>query len=56
MGIHEYTDGPIQFLGSRVHRDVLDRLNLSCDLSRDEAGTQLHSLRDVQGQLDGGVN
>ena len=28
------------------------RLNLGCGLFRDEVGTQLNSLRGVQGQLD----
>ena len=44
----------IQFEGSGVRQDVLDKLNLSCELFRDEVGTQLNSLRAVQGQLSGG--
>ena len=47
-------DEQIQFLGTSAHRDVLDKLNLSYELSIDEAGTQLNSLRGVQGQIDCG--
>ena len=52
-GVHAYMDGEIQFLWSRVHRDVLAKLNWSCELFRDEVGTQLSSLREVQWQLVG---
>ena len=54
-GIHAYMADQIQVLWSRAHRDVLAKLNLSCELSRDAAGTQLNRLRGVQGQLDGVV-
>ena len=46
-GIHDFMADPIQFIGPRVHRDVLDKLNLSCELCRDEVGTQLNRVRDV---------
>ena len=52
-GIHAYMDGGIQFAGTRAHRDVLDRLNLSCELFRDNVGTQLNRVWDVRGKLAG---
>ena len=48
-GVHSYMADQIQFLGQRAHRDVLDKMNLSFELCIDEVGTQLNSLRDVQG-------
>ena len=51
-GIHAYMNEQIQCLGSGVRQDVLDKLNLGCELFRDEVGTHLNSLRGVQGQLD----
>ena len=47
-GLHAYMDEQIQFLWSRVRRDVLARLDLSCELFRDEVGTKLNRLRDPQ--------
>ena len=44
----------MQCLWSRARHAVLAKLNLRCELFRDEVGTQLNCLKDVQGQLDGG--
>ena len=49
-------DGEIQYIGSRAHQDVLDKLKSSCGFFRDEVGAQLNCLRYAQWQLDGGVN
>ena len=38
-------DEPIQCLWSGAHQDVLAKLNLSCELIRDEVGTHLNCLR-----------
>ena len=39
-----------------MHQDVLAKLNLSGELCRDEVGAQLNCLRDVQWEIDGGVD
>ena len=46
----------IQDIGQNVHLDVLAKLNLSCELFRNELGAQLNWLRDIHWQLADGVN
>ena len=52
-GLHDYMAEQIQCVGSRVNHEVRNKLNLSCELARDEVGTQLNYLQDVQGELAG---
>ena len=55
-GGHAYMYEQIQCLGSRAHHDVLAKLNLRCELFRDEAGAQLNCLKGAQWQLAWGVD
>ena len=43
----------IQHLGSRVSQEVLEGLSFSCELFRDEVGTHLNQLKDVQWEIVG---
>ena len=48
-------DEEIQSLGPYVRQDVVDRLNSSCEISREELGCQLNWIKDVRGNMIQGV-
>ena len=55
-GVHNHMAEQIQVPWPNVHQEVLAKLNMGCELFRNELGSQLNWLRDMQGQLADGVN
>ena len=54
-GIHNYLNGQIQFIGSKVSLEILEKLRNSCEQFRNEIGAQLNSLKEAKGEIVSGV-
>ena len=52
-GLRNYIAEEIRHLRSRASQEVLEELGFSCELFRDEVGTHLNQLKDVQWEIVG---